>query len=454
MSEVKGLDPRLDYKSVADHSPSYKLQKLKPMSGGDTATISTAGGQETMIEIAPRAVNWSQSKLTFDVLIPEVNTKFTFGYADSFSEIRQIQLYTRGGMFLCDLDNLGNYTALLKACTGVDDVLTRDKFTVGATVAASTGLKEGMRASNILGLAGTAAATRYDNVASNVAYLEPQYTQSGVVGAGAQEGAIGYRVSYPLGALKRTVFAYDKDLYINETLIMRIVWAPTTKFSFTADDAAKATPVASAVAATIKNISLFVCQEQNDEIVNQLKSAASRPGGMRYVIPYIHNYKSAPGGTSQNLSLRMTAGHGQRLLSVMSAPFSATESKNTAFAHDNLAGGKTVTSFYVHLNDRRLHDFNIDCTTYEDWMVLKDHLQGSVLGLSSNVYQYNWTWIEDFAGRKHSIDKVDDKAGLSLKKGDQKVDIYYTTLAGDWNHYSYVEVQRDLIVSPSGVLVD
>ena len=108
------LSNQLDYKKETFIHPTYKLNKILPQSGSQTVTINT-GGNDTIFEIpASKAFNLARSLLCFNIA-PLTAGAYYYAYKDVFTPIRQLQLYTRGGIYLCDLNELPNYSKFVKS---------------------------------------------------------------------------------------------------------------------------------------------------------------------------------------------------------------------------------------------------------------------------------------------------------------------------------------------------
>lgn len=298
---------------------------------------------------------------------------------------------------------------------------------------------------------------RYDNTTSQLIGTEPQYIEVGAVGNGGNAGDLFGKVKIPLGMYKNTVLALDKDLYAGEILLLRIVWNGSNRIYFTGDSPNNPAdaPVAGAGDVAISKLQLFVAMEKNMEIVNQLQNQVST-GGMSILIPYVHSYKTNLNGGTQSVSLRFNRGHGIRLHKIYHSLFNSVDTINTAYDNSNV-GSTKCSSFYTMLNSSRLQQFDISPAEYEDYMLLKDKLFSSVLQ-TSNVYQYNWCWIDDFSeninpDEKSIMTKADNyETGLNLSL-EQKWDIYITNANVALNHLSFAVCQKLLTVGPSGISV-
>jgi hypothetical protein len=128
------------------------------------------------------------------------------------------------------------------------------------------------------------------------------------------------------------------------------------------------------------------------------------------------------------------------------------------------------------LDNERLQEFNLVCADYDDYMLLKDKLKGSVIQ-SADMFYYNWFWIEDFTGMEDKTKEPKNsenlEVGLDLSI-ERKWDFYaqqVNTVAvgdadtiansvnaansngGQYNHYSFAVTQKMLTISSSGITV-
>src|SRR5690349_18735140 len=111
MSQISN---QLDYKKEVYIHPTYRLNKILPLSGSTTQTVTIGGGQETIFEIPVNAVNFSKSFITFQFQIPAgPNPSYNSTFFDCFPHFRQFQLYTRSGIYICDLNEAANYTKVV-----------------------------------------------------------------------------------------------------------------------------------------------------------------------------------------------------------------------------------------------------------------------------------------------------------------------------------------------------
>ena len=456
MSEIA---KELDYQKRTFSHPQYKLNKVLQQSGGQAVSISGGGGQVSIFEIPAQVVNFAKTQLYYTMTPTEDQVAGPANGAnwipkDCASEIASIQLYTRGGVYLVNLGYNQNYTKVVpKAETSVDEYLAYD---IGGDTTIEDGLSRFIRRSNSLASSSTKTAIapyakRNDNTSASLHYTEHQYCEPGVLYDGANAGNTPVITRCcPLSHFKNTILACDKDLYFGEVLILRIEWSPVNRIGWLGSSVTNPTTDSEPITVDVglTNLALYVAVEKDQEIINSLMSKVQ--SGFQMLCPYVHGYKTNLQNASQSLSLRFNRGHGERLMKIYHAPFNNTETTHLAYDHNNLADAK-VLSYYTMLNNSRLQEFNVDTSADEDYMILKDLLEGSVIQ-NNNIYKYNWFHVEDFAGLdlKDSQGPFNKRAGLDLSV-EQKYDIYMTTAGNALNHYSFAVTQRMLTISPAGI---
>jgi len=108
------------------------------------------------------------------------------------------------------------------------------------------------------------------------------------------------------------------------------------------------------------------------------------------------------------------------------------------------------------LDNNRIQEYNLTCANGDDYIYLKDQLKGSILE-SSNVYYYNWVWIENWGGyneKSHLPSNSENlETGLDLSS-ERKWDFYGMTMTNaNYTHYSFAITQKMLTVSSAGITV-
>lgn len=496
----------IEYSKIDYNHPTYRMSRILPQVGSTNQLINPGGGDETIFEIPVKTFNLARSVLEFTIS-PAVTGAQLCAYKDCLTPIRQIQFVTRTGIYMCDIDNVPNYTKIVwKAETPLQEYLTYDKFRSGTATVTSVGAGRYLRSINAI----AATDQRYqDNTFVDVSYLEPQYLE---VGTNTTRTPC-YFIELPLGAIYNTIFSVDKDLYLGEIVLLRIVWNATNRIFFnkvnaTKPAAANATNVTAFTGQVqLNDLMLYLAVEKNIEIENQLKSVVAS-SGFNVLIPYVYQAKNNIGpAPSHTISLRYNRGHGRRLVKIYHSTFNNNETVSigavatggsqrviaTGYDNDNRAviylgwdgtdntnavprNRSKVQVFYTMLDNERLQEFNLVCADYDDYMILKDKLKGSIIQ-SADMFYYNWFYVDDFSGledlTKKPYNSENLEVGLDLSI-ERKWDFYaqqVNTIAaadadtaansvdaanangGQYNHYTFAITQKMLTVSPAGITV-
>ncbi len=378
----------------------YKLSKLLPQSGQQNVTVSVSGGQESLFQIPARQVfNTSKSQLSFTYTIPVSAGAGIYqrAFMNCMPAIRQIQLYSTNGIYLCDLNFANNYTRVVwDPETSVNEFLTyivpqsiattagvglsnpinagngfllnrnNDVKIYRAAQAAvdqtATGTRVGIAndANTAFGAAGAAPAGPLSllipaaseqginsgrpgmiNYGSDLNYTEPQYVMRSSVNA--DNGMI-INVDMPLELYKNTVFSMDHDLYFGNTLTLRIVWEGSNRIYYRNSTNAVAgdavgnpdanTPVAATLPVAITNLSLYLAIQTNPSIISSVVSQVQ--AGKSMILPWVNSYMNNLLGTTQSVQIKLTRNDGKRLCKVYHSVFNNTTTANLAYDINNL----------------------------------------------------------------------------------------------------------------------
>ena len=126
---------QLDYKKYLTIKPKYKLSRLIQQTGGQTVTLNTAGGQESIFEIPVKVINLARSKIQLQLQIAAGGAGFiNYIFGNCISFWQQVQLYNRGGQLIVDLYQAQNYTNVVTLPeTKFEELKTMDRYIAGTT---------------------------------------------------------------------------------------------------------------------------------------------------------------------------------------------------------------------------------------------------------------------------------------------------------------------------------
>eukprot|EP00732_Lithocolla_globosa_P000101 Lithocolla_globosa_v1_NODE_19_length_9697_cov_21.310620.p2 type:complete len:445 gc:universal NODE_19_length_9697_cov_21.310620:1929-3263(+) len=434
----------LDYSSSSVSHGTYQFSKTTPLVALAAAdSITTSGGQESIFELPSKAFNLERSVLSFSAtpVSGTLATKTFWSHTDGFPYVRQIQVYTKEGLYLCDIQDAHKYCKMtMRRFTKFSDITTSDTLTSGA---AAGGYFTGLYPSRTA-ITGT-SAIRPSNVDAKTPYWEPAYCLPGVQD---DIDAPIVNIQIPLSRIANSIFL-DRDMYFGESIYIRLVWAPTTQVLFkatTSTDPSTGAGVSDSNL-TISDLLIYLAVEQNPVVVQSLMDKY-KSGSLSFNIPFVYMNIQSLTGTQHNLQVRYSRPHGKKLKAILWTPFNATDTLNNAYDTDNKADAK-VLDYYTMVNSVRLTQFNYDTSTGNDWMYYKEKLSNSCI-LSSDEFYYNWSGDILFSGGRYSdINNANLDDGLDLSE-EVKIDIQATT-AGALKHMIYAVTLKTLNITPTGI---
>lgn len=454
MSETVVM-PELDYQKRAVSHGYYTHTKQYPNISGNI-TLSASGGNETLLDVPVKALNFGKSYLNCYVSVPTQAT-YSFTNISCMSLIRQISLYTRDNVILADIVNFSKYHKTVNRYeTKYDDFITRDGLTIQTTATTANadegGVWQGLAPSNKL--VNNNEAKRPSSADAFKNYTESQY-----MAISANNTARGLVVRFPLSEVVNSILGMDKDLYFGEILTLKIVWNSTNLIAWKGSDPADSTATGAVLsndAIVISDFHLLLAVEQNPIIVQSLKDKVDS-GNFNIAIPYVLSNKiNQPSSDTRSTIVKYSRGHGEKLQKIYFAIYHNDETTYTMYDHSNKDQGK-ITSLIVNLNNQRLNQFNINATSLDDYLQMKPYIKGSACQ-SSNEYIYNWMYMVNFINNSNPSDALPAPAdnlvdGLPLDE-EQMITFDCTTPSGvAQNHYVFAITQKTLNISSAGCIL-
>lgn len=450
--------------SSESNSSIYKMAKLLPILGSRDVIIPTNSSTDSTFVLSPGTVfNLSKSSLSFTFTpIAGGVGDFNCVIADVIPTIQQLQLYTRGGIYLADIRYFDNYSkACLKKEMKLNDFLTKSVITPYIDSALDT---DKLRDDNVLYRCNSIVGElRIDNnciygeigtdICGDVAsvnYTEPQYITAGNTNNASP--VINYLIE--LKDIFNSIFSCDTNLAFDDEIYLRIVWNSPSKYIFNSTNPNNLVDANveqyAGTSITISNLNLYLAMEANQSVVKSVISKKNN-GGLSLIIPYLYSYKTPLIGSSQKVSFSLSKEHGKTLCKVFHLVASPIESAISTYDTYNV-GGYRLSSFFTSIDGNRLQEINVDCTRLQDWLLMKDKLKGSVIQ-SSRMYQMNWFWEDDFSQGKlyHELCGLD----LSTSKmwDIQMVipDTLNAAAASKRNNYTFAVVQKILKIKSNSI---
>ena len=448
---MSNISKELNYENKAVAGGSYRFSKILPNNGSQNVGSSLASTTESTFDIPSKCHNWSKSMLSFQMTFPDQTGAFANNvHAGCLTMIDRISLTTRGGVHLCDLNSVGNYSkTVLPFTEKYEDFTTRSDNDSGVTDALT--LRSGSlfhpgRGGNQTGIS--------DN--TRLATALPDYTDISqlIVSAADNDIAI-VKVQIPFSMFVHTILADARDFFFDDVLQLRIQWAPSNRWGFKQPIAnvANVTGAASfTVAPSLQNLSLYLSVESNPDVCQQLVQKVNG-GGLNMVIPYVYTYKQATTAGSNAVTVRLNRSHGKNLLRCYHTCFSNQENAVRAYENDNVASNK-LTNMYSNLNYIRLQDQTLVCAENEDYLFLMDKMKGCTIR-NTEMYKYSGnTWIDDWTPHITSEYSENDhiESGINLNDQEQIWSINTQTSVA-LNQYTFVVTQKLLNITAGNIMM-
>jgi hypothetical protein len=454
--------PAIDFSQRRANHGSYKYTRVLPQQS--TVTLNETSQTEILVDLPNRVYNLSKSTFECEVNIPASGVVgsetqlFTCGQ----SLLRRCSLYTRSGVFISDIQNVQLFTrAVAPLVTSVEKQNSYDKCEGSNSVAVA----------NQAGRASFNCASR--GTISNATLLGPDtrrfqadgtsdspsvaQTEQKYLTAASDVSALALAVSVPLSELcPHTIMSLDRDTYYNQSLVLRLGFAPYNAVAQTATgDAAGNAVLPAPSAPVLSNIRVNLAIETNSNIANGIRQRVMSQG-ITELVPYVYeNTYTSPANSSElSHQIRYNSSHGHSLLCLYTATADGRTSLAANLDIDNRGSAK-VTSYQASVDNNLLTEFRPDCTRSEDYMLQRHIMEGSVAAQSANVFQYNRTLAHSWrAGKSKDWTKTDNVVdGMDLS-AERIFNIDKTVVAGPaYRNLAWAIVQRRMTIAPTGDVI-
>ena len=428
------LDQTLDYQSKQLENSSYTHMKIVRQSGSQTANA----GEDIQFEIPVQAVNLARSYLTYTIQSTSAGGAGKHNYHhEGIAPFQSVQLFTRGGQYLCDLrDEANKYSRMVATFDSTDGELEEGADNEPLHASKST--------TNLVGYSATASTDK--------PYWEQQYLSRGSAAATTYS----QKKLLPLKFLKDTIFEVDKSILFREVIVLKIKLAAKEQLAYQADADSNGNVVA-ITGVAFSNINLYVAQERNASVVEALNAQTNSQEGFSLLVPYPSIFTNVRTSSDRhNITLRLNKSHGSSLKKIQSTCFNNTDSNETAYDFDNQAVGR-VSEYYANINNNRLTEFNISVQDELDWLVHKRRCKGTPI-YNYEIYSRNWFIEDEFSNCADKMSDMKTKdtnvySGIDLNE-EIRYDIYATMASvqtGKW--VSLIHGQKVLNLNQSGLII-
>lgn len=458
---MENISKELNYSPVVNNHSSIVYRTVSPQSGGPINLGAGSSVGPTEFIIPPSCWIPELTKLSFDINIPGTSNTPTYVYANLLTMIDRITVYdTATSNVLLDCSNFHKYASLMStAGTKITDFLTKTAVEVGTNSAyanlAAAGDNPLEDISRNLQTVNDSPLD-FDLVAANNTGRRQFYI--GADDATAANADVYLCVNIPFSALKMTALASDKIWYSPSSLVVQIYWSAVSSFAFIAT--AITSPVAGAAAiatqAVIVKPQLYLANEGNLAIVSQVINKVMSGGGIQLPIAYPTLVQTVTTATTdQSFQYQLTRGYGNRILALVTAPFS-TVGLNEVNNHPRYVTNN-INTFLNNVAILAPSGFVGDLATAPatDYpLAQKRYLVGSALQNGLEYRRAEWIWIDGFFGNKplaevdqHQVDGLDVTAQSSTWQLQSTV----TSAAYRW--CTAIIGQKTMTLSAQGVMV-
>ena len=201
----------------------------------------------------------------------------------------------------------------------------------------------------------------------------------------------------------------NKNLFNPANLVLQVYWNATDNFLWKGDSATDPSSAPLSVeGAFINNVALQLANEQNLSIISKITQQVMS-SGISVPIAYPTTTRQAiSSSTAHSYQLNLTKGYGQRILALITAPFSV--GSVTLNARNSHIRG-TLTTYNTFMNNvATKYQGGYDCTLGQDFFYgNREYLEGSTIQTIGEYINNEWLHIDSYFGERslHEIDQTE-----------------------------------------------
>jgi hypothetical protein len=400
---------------VNNHSTTA-FRKISPQGVSTQIALSaSASVGPTEFIIPPSVFNPAKSRLNFQLELPDPGATVNVNWVDAnlLSTISRVVLYdSNTNAVWLDCSNFEKYAALVvPAGTSYEEFKTKSGLWQSATYAQKMGIAntdsepfpvEDIHKSNSL-VNVTNLNTAVASTAGANAYEGRRYV---IAGTDSEKSFLD--VSLPLSAFKFTALALNKNMYSPSNLVLQLYWNSTNNFAWsTTSTTSPASGTAIGATAYINNVSLQLANEQNLSIISKITQQVMS-SGISLPIAYPTTTRQAiSSSTAHSYQLNLTKGYGQRILALITAPFSAGSTAINA-ANSHIRGNLTTYNTFMN-NIATKYQAGYDCRLGQDFFYgNREYVEGSTVQTLGEYAVAEWIHVDSYFGEKplHLVDQT------------------------------------------------
>lgn len=454
------ISPELDYSTPKFNHSQVQFRNIAPQGSSSVTTSVTSTVGPTEFIIPPACFRLDKSRLNFTLsLVAAAAGAGNVINANTLTAISRITLYDSATNALwCDISNVNNYASLVTpACTDYKQYATKSFHSTtpvtGADAAAAVTAARKVTVEDIS--KGNLSTLNETGDGESLSAQNPFFSRRQFYfGTAAVLNALD--VSIPLSAFKLSVLSSNKLMYCPSNLVLQIYWNANNNYAFSAvaaNSAPDSGPAALATPISISNISLTLANETNLAIISNVIDTVMNKGlSLPIAYPTVTR-QSISAATAHSYQLSLTRGYGQRILAIITAPFSAAAGANNANVHSR----GVLTTYNTFLNNVAVKaQSGFDATLSEDFLKAnREYLEDSVIQTLGEYVVGEWVHIDSFFGERpikdvnqHELDGLD--VGTQSSTWSIQANLSASTA---YNWTSIIVAQKQLTISNQGSLV-
>lgn len=395
---------QLTTQPIKANVPKYRYSRTNPTNTGNNAFSINAGSTaDVVLEVSIKPVNLSKSVLSYTKTTADQGVgRVTWDHADTLGELQAVQLATRGGQNLVDVNNYAN--VMLKVMASKESKLSEVQGEDAASLLRISDLPAPLNVTTSVGL-GTMHASRNT--------LEKQYMRYGPVGNNAGTGVLERKVDFLLGKFLNTFLTVDKDILFPEIIYLRLIFAANKAgFSSTSNNDPTLNSqnlVDGFVTANINtcvylsSMYLYLAIEQRPDLQKEMFTKMDAGHVREIKTPFVKVFRTNPSGANVFVGQQMDPSWGKTLRKVTTAVFPANETAHRMFDQSNLPESTDtklsgrVAVFQTTLDEENLQEYQMSSSmaVSHDWLEQKEMLKGSMIN-GKHQYYRNWSYTDSW----------------------------------------------------------
>lgn len=429
--------------------PQYNYSRIPP-SVTASQSLSTNDVFDAEFKIPTTAFNPAKSYISYDVKTWDctTNTNLISTSCDASPLVETIDLRTESGTPI--INKLSNIRELQKVMnprqTSMKEYLQADNS--NAANYAPSWLTAGTSTTTNSQFTTTGALTTTATVTD---YYENKHALFGTDSKAQTYTGL----CLPFSSLKNTFLAVDKTILMPENLYLTVNFGQSAR-TFTPHviatkalaPATEAEMSQATAKATLSNITLYLCVDENQDNVKLLQAQEAKEG-IRLHIPVVEtSFKNITANADGSDSLEINRTKGYRLRKIFLSPFTHGANGGAWLDNSNFSGQK-IASYWTQFNNKRIENYNIDVTSKVDFKQYRlKHPSSDDAFLNSNHYYYNWAICSEFDGGL--------PLNCNLSGGIDLENMQYTfDLMGNFaaNFYlgRFVIYEKDMLITSQGI---